>query len=73
MNILFLLLGPVWDNFWHLIDLLVTIVSISGAVAPDFIKKYGKKILLYFGIGLIGVVIGVFLTFYTLISVLGVQ
>jgi len=73
MNILLLLWGPLWDNFWHLIDLLVTIISIAGAVAPDFTKKYGKKILLYCGIGLIGVFIGVWFTLYTLISVLGIQ
>lgn len=43
MNILFLLWGPVWDNFSHLIDLLVTIISITGAVAPDFLRNMEKR------------------------------
>lgn len=73
MNILFLLWGPVWDNFSHLIDLLVTIISITGAVAPDFTKKYGKKILLYLGIGLAGAFFGAWLALYTIVSILGIQ
>ncbi|MGF9893528.1 hypothetical protein ABEX78_33445 [Priestia megaterium] len=73
MNILFLLFGPVWDNFWNLIELLATILGVAGVVAPDFTKKYGKKILLYAFIGVIGIFLGVGLCFYTLPSVFVLQ
>ncbi|WP_341285070.1 hypothetical protein [Priestia megaterium] len=73
MHILFLLLGPVWDNFLDLFELLAVILGVVGTTIPDFAKKYGKKTLMCICIGVIGIFIGVGLCLYTLPSVLVLQ